>query len=152
MTVIERVVTLTTSYLPTDQARQLLLPPVRLVRAGAVTVATTVRHWELVLEGETGPVVAEGSTPVRRPSASPQPPEPPATRRTTATTNESAAQAVDEETPPVEDWAELSYADAQARLTTCTPDDLRTLLAYERAHGHRPQYTLLLEQRLAESA
>lgn len=138
MTVAERVVALTTTYLPIDHARQALLPPVRLARAGAVVLATTVRHWELVLEGEDRPTAVPGRS---HDDAGLQGKLEPAAHASAST-----------DRLPVEDWAELSYADAQARLATCDADDLRTLLDYERSHGHRPQYTNLLEQRLADSA
>lgn len=128
----DRVVTLSASVLPLDRARTALLPVVRLAREGAVTVARTVRHWELALEGTT---LADDEH----------------------LADLAAPRAVDlreqrgESPLPVEDWAELSFADAQARLTSCDDADLRSLLEYERTHGHRPQYTLLLEQKLALS-
>ena len=126
-TVTDRVADVATTLLPVGQARNLLLPPVRLARAGAVKVATTVRHWEVTLEGgsrEEAPTVVE----VREP----------AVERTAASSGGLA----------IDDWAQLSYADAQARITALHADELEALLDYERSHGHRMQYTLLLENRL----
>jgi len=126
----QRVVALSTTFLPLEQARQALLPPVHIARVGAVAVARTVRHWELVLGGED-------------PDA-----------ETTAASAESSERVTRDtrDELPVDDWAELSYADAQAKLAACDADEVRALLDYERSHGHRPQYTLLLEQRLSSSA
>lgn len=125
-TVTDRVVDVATTLLPVTQARHLLLPPVRLARAGAVRVATTVRHWELALAGADVDLTETAPRPVAEPRTVPPSSEPLA----------------------VEDWAQLSYADAQARITALHADELEALLDYERSHGHRMQYTLLLEQRL----
>lgn len=139
MTLTDNAVALATTFLPLDLARRALLPPVRLARSGSVVLARTVRHWELLLEDG---VAASDEDALRtdrsdgRPAAAP----------------EGEAAASMPEPLPVADWAELSYADAQARLGSCDESDLRALLEYERAHGHRVQYTLLLEQRLSQSA
>ena len=49
----------------------------------------------------------------------------------------------------VDEWPQLSFADAQARLHGVDAAGLRSLIAYESEHGHRVQYTLMLEQRLS---
>lgn len=138
MTMSTRVVALATTFLPVDQARQVLLPPVRFARTGAVAAARTIRHWELMLEGAESPEVevlghqSESDAPEQRQQQ-------PGFRGAEIASSDL----------PVEDWPELSYADAQSRLASCDEGDLRTLLAYEQSHGHRAQYILLLEQRLA---
>jgi hypothetical protein len=62
---------------------------------------------------------------------------------------ERGVDVVDVREIPVDDWAELSFADAQGRLHDVDEQGLRALIAYETEHGNRLHYTLLLEQRLA---
>lgn len=133
MNVIQSAAAAATTFLPLDQGRALLVVPVRLVREGAVAVARTTRHWELVLTG-----AADHAVDLR--DAAPSPGDGVVPGMPSSGTDELA----------VDDWAELSLADAQARITGLGGDDLRALLDYERAHGHRPQYTLLLERRLEQ--
>lgn len=139
----DRVVDLATALLPIDQLKQALLPPVRLAREGAVVAARTTRHWELALGGED---TTTSSAPGTDRDESPRDEVSDVDLRTE---QEAPASASD---LPVDNWPALSFADAQARLAGCDEDDLRTLLAYEQAHGHRLQYTQLLEQRLAHGA
>jgi hypothetical protein len=139
--VTDRVVALSSTFLPLEQARQALLLPVRLVRAGAVKVATTVRHWEVALEGATG-------QPVEEHAATPFAEHPRGTEQRAA--DDARGESLGADDLPVHDWAELSFADAQARISALPTNDLETLLDYERSHGHRLQYTLLLEQRIAD--
>jgi hypothetical protein len=171
MNVVARTASFALDLLPADEARQALLPPVRVLREVAVAVAATVRHWELALEGghdqreqardeqvahppaprsaadlvvdeETATTPAEvgdgswddiGGTPVTA---------------TSDDTVDDRPAALDADSLPVPDWPQLSFADAQARLHEVDSDGLRDLIAYERQHGHRVQYRLLLEQRL----
>jgi hypothetical protein len=149
------IVDIAERVLPLDTARSAALPPVRAARMGAVAVARTVRHWELALGGdaeEEDGHVAPAPAPTVTPDAG----------APSAMTDHAAPEGrPDDAEPidgtelsgselPVQGWAELSFADAQSALAACEPDDLRTLLAYEQAHGHRPQFTLLLEHRLAD--
>jgi len=168
MNVIRSATSMATTFLPLDQGRALLVVPVRLVRQGAVAVATTTRHWELVLSGRAEPDVdlrdqrpstteqdeqllrampGDGVVPGMPSSATDEPPLP---SHPTTGTDEMPAEPPSADELAVDDWAELSLADAQARITGLSDDDLRALLDYERAHGHRPQYTLLLERRLEQ--
>ena len=68
MSMTARVVALSTTYLPVEQTRQALLPPVRLMRTSAVAVARTVRHWELLLDGASTGDVNQPSPDEGRPS------------------------------------------------------------------------------------
>lgn len=158
-----------TTFLPVDQGKALLVVPVRLVREGAVAVATTTRHWELVLSGRAGADIdlRDGFLAPRQPSTTERDedalralpdddvvPGVPSSatdepRRATGT-DEAPTEPPSADELAVEDWAELSLADAQARITGLDDAALRALLDYERAHGHRPQYTLLLERRLEQ--
>lgn len=167
MNVLTSAASVATTFLPVDQGRALLVRPVRLVRQGAVAVATTTRHWELVLSGRAEPDVdlrderstteqdervlrampGDGVVPGMPSSATDEVPLPP---HPTTGTDEAPAEPPSADELAVDDWAELSLADAQARITGLSDDDLRALLDYERAHGHRPQYTLLLERRLEQ--
>ncbi len=162
MNVLQNAAAAATTLLPVDQGRALLVVPVRLLREGAVAVARTTRHWELVLSGQADVDLRDEA---------PTPSEPTRPRPSTVAstigddvvpgvpssgTDDPATTGTDEPPtePPaaddlaVDDWAELSLADAQARISGLDDGDLRALLDYERAHGHRPQYTLLLERRL----
>lgn len=172
MNVLTSAASVAASFLPVDQGRALLVVPVRLVRQGAVAVATTTRHWELVLSGRAGPDVdlreqrpstaeqdeqvlrampGDGVVPGMPSSATDEPPLPsPPSTGTGTGTDEMPTEPPSADELAVDDWAQLSLADAQARITGLTDDDLRALLGYERAHGHRPQYTLLLERRLEQ--
>jgi len=105
--------------LPIDAARSLLVPPVRALRQVAVAAARTVRHWEVVLSMASAPTAAADEVDLR-----------------------------DSDELPVEDWAQLSLADAQARASSCSPTELAALLAYEQQHGHRMAFELMLQQKL----
>jgi hypothetical protein len=129
VSVTERAVTMATTLLPVDQLRRVLLPPVQLAREGSVVASRTLRHWELML----------------------MPPED-GTATMPDVHETDGAQDLGAADLPVEDWPELSFAEAQSRLSTCQPDDIQRLLDYERSHGHRPRYALMLEQRLASIA
>lgn len=135
MTIPTRLAALSTTFLPVDQARQVLLPPVRAARVSAVAMARTARHWELLLEGAGSPSDAASDVPE---TSGPQDDK---------EHDQHAGPKPVSSDLPVADWPELSYADAQARLGTCDAADLRILLSYEESHGHRPQYVALLEQR-----
>jgi len=168
MNVLQSATSMATTFLPLDQGRALLVVPVRLVRQGAVAVATTTRHWELVLSGraaldvdlrEQRPSTTEQDEQVLRamlgddvvpgmPSSATD--ETPLPAHPTTGTDEMPAEPPSADELAVDDWAELSLADAQARIAGLSDDELRALLDYERAHGHRPQYTLLLERRLEQ--
>jgi hypothetical protein len=128
MNVVDRVLAAGADFVPLDLVRRTLLPPVQLSRGAAVVAARTLRHWELVLAPDPDHVAARS-------------------RWISADDETDAGQ-----DPPVDDWAELSLSDAQARLSSCDAIDLQALLDYERSHGHRPRYQLLLEQRLATIA
>lgn len=166
MNAIQSAAAVAMTFLPLDQGRALLVVPVRLVREGAVAVARTTRHWELVLSGEAGVDLRDGA---RGPRASTTQQDGQALRgtpgddvvpgmpssgtdepSTTTGTDEAPTEPPSADELAVDDWAELSLADAQARIAGLADAELRTLLAYERAHGHRPQYTLLLERRLEQ--
>ena len=180
MNVLERAATIAVDLVPTDDLRSALLPPVRALRELAVSVAATVRHWELLLEDGSSAGTDDGRTGTG-PSDRTQWPvaTPPSTTSsdgsgldgsfddiggapvtalaevadTTATDSDTtdsdtATDSVDAGELPVDDWAELSFADAQARLRDVDEQGLRALIAYETQHGKRLQYTLLLEQRL----
>lgn len=172
MNMLQNAASMAATFLPLDQGRALLAVPVRLVRQGAVAVATTTRHWELVLAGRADPDVdlreprpstteqdeqvlrampGDGVVPGMPSSATDEPPLPSHPSTTPGTgTDERPTEPPSADELAVDDWAELSLADAQARITGLSDDDLRALLDYERAHGHRPQYTLLLERRLEQ--
>jgi hypothetical protein len=152
MNAIQSAAAVASTFLPVDQGRALLVVPVRLVREGAVAVARTTRHWELVLTGaadhavdlrDAAPAPGDGVVPGMPSSGTDEP-------ATTTGTDEAPTEPPTADELAVDDWAELSLADAQARITGLGGDDLRSLLDYERAHGHRPQYTLLLERRLEQ--
>ena len=149
MNVLQNAAAAATTLLPVDQGRALLVVPVRLVREGAVAVARTTRHWELVLTG-----AAEHAVDLRDHAETPGDDVVPGVPSTgtdspaTTGTDEPPTEPPAADELAVDDWAELSLADAQARISGLADDDLRALLDYERAHGHRPQYTLLLERRL----
>ena len=164
---IRSAAAMATTFLPVDQGKALLVVPVRLVREGAVAVATTTRHWELVLSGGADvdlrddvrtpmpPSTTERDEDALRvipdddvvpgmgSSATDEP-------RPTTGTDEMPTEPPTADELAIDDWAELSLADAQARITGLDDSALRALLEYERAHGHRPQYTLLLERRLEQ--
>jgi hypothetical protein len=167
MNMIRSAAAVATTFLPVDQGKALLVVPVRLVRAGAVAVATTTRHWELVLSGRADVDLRDDVRTPMQPSTTERDEE--ALRampdddvvpgmgssatdepRPTTGTDEAPTEPPTADELAVDDWAELSLADAQARLTGLDDDALRALLDYERAHGHRPQYTLLLERRLEQ--
>jgi hypothetical protein len=139
--------------LPVGAARTLLVPPVRALRHVTVAAARTVRHWEIVLSMAAAPAerddVLDG---VEHDGAD-------APRRTTGGRMGWDAEAApgpedidirDSHDLPVEDWAQLSLADAQARSSSCSPTELATLLAYEQTHGHRVAVELMLQQRLRQ--
>jgi hypothetical protein len=134
VSVTDRTVTMATTPLPIDQLRRILLPPVQLAREGSVAASRTLRHWELML---MPPEAATAVTPdVHEADA----------READGAEDQGVADL------PVENWSELSFADAQARLSSCQADEIQLLLDYERSHGHRPRYALMLEQRLASIA
>jgi hypothetical protein len=160
MNVLERTVAVASDLLPTDEVRQVLLPPVRALRELAVSVAATVRHWELLLEDGTSPASDTLQWPVATPPSTTSSDGSgldgsfddiggaPVTALAEDADPDAAHDSVDVRELPVDDWAELSFADAQARLHDVDEQGLRTLVAYETQHGNRLQYTLLLEQRL----
>jgi hypothetical protein len=173
MNVIERTASLALDLLPSKEVRQVLLPPVRALREVAVSVAATVRHWELALGGDYDIPERAGEQKVTLE------PDFPVTEQTAAAlvdvgdevwddiggapvtfTDEGLAVHVPDVTGsgptivdvrdlPVEEWPQLSLADAQARLNDVDAQGLRSLIAYETHHGHRLQYTMMLEQRLS---
>jgi hypothetical protein len=163
MNVIERTAAVAVDLLPTDDLRSALLPPVRALRELAVSVAATVRHWELLLEdGSSGAADALEWSVATPPTTSSDgsgldgsfddiggaPVTALAEGADPGITHDSG-DSVDIRELPVDDWAELSFADAQARLHDVDEQGLRSLVAYETQHGNRLQYTLLLEQRIA---
>jgi hypothetical protein len=167
MNVIERTAAVAVELLPTDELRGVLLPPVRALRELAVSVAATVRHWELALEDGSPSEPDAPDWPVATPPLSRAATSSdgsgldgvfddiggaPVTALAEDTTYDAAelvdGESVDVRELPVDDWAELSFADAQARLHDVDEQGLRALVAYETQHGNRLQYTLLLEQRL----
>jgi hypothetical protein len=123
-----------TTLLPTDQVRRILLPPVQLAREGSVAASRTLRHWELLLMDPESEAVHAHAVAV------------------TDEHRAASAEGLAVTDLPVENWPELSFADAQSRLSSCDADEIQLLLDYERTHGHRPRYALLLEQRLASTA
>jgi len=158
--VIERAATIAVDLVPTDDLRSALLPPVRALRELAVSVAATVRHWELVLEDGTGTTTDAPQWPVATPPSTTSSDGSgldgsfddiggaPVTALAEDANPDATHDVVDVRELPVDDWAELSLADAQARLHDVDEQGLRALIAYETEHGNRLQYTLLLEQRL----
>jgi hypothetical protein len=159
--VIERAATIAVDLVPTDDLRAALLPPVRALRELAVSVAATVRHWELRLEDGTSPAADAPQWLVATPHATTSSDgsgldgsfddiggAPVTALAEDADATHDSLDSVDVRELPVDDWAELSFADAQARLHDVDEQGLRALVAYETQHGNRLQYTLLLEQRL----
>ena len=163
MNVIERAATIAVDLVPTDDLRAALLPPVRALRELAVSVAATVRHWELLLEDGASPAADAPQWPVATPPSTTSSdvsgldgsfddiggaPVTALADGIDPDVDREPDDSVDIRELPVDDWAELSFADAQARLHDVDEQGLRTLVAYETQHGNRLQYTLLLEQRL----
>jgi hypothetical protein len=178
MNVIERAASLALDLLPTDEARQVLLPPVRALREIAVSAAAAARHWELILEGAhnqpepagqgqrpTAPHMREHDSSVPEQTAA----EPTAevwddiggapVRSTDDALSdaelevaEPEATVVDVRDLPIEEWPQLSFADAQARLHDLDAQDIQSLIDYETEHGHRVRYTLILKERLSALA
>jgi hypothetical protein len=161
--VIERAATIAVDLVPTDDLRAVLLPPVRALRELAVSVAATVRHWELRLEDGTSPAADSPQLLVATPPSTTSSdgsgldgsfddiggaPVTALAEDADADATHDSLDSVDNRELPVDDWAELSFADAQARLHDVDEQGLRALVAYETQHGNRLQYTLLLEQRL----
>ncbi|SHG32559.1 lipid droplet-associated protein [Streptoalloteichus hindustanus] len=54
------------------------------------------------------------------------------------------------EEPPLADYDGMTVAQVRARLRQLPVEDLAALLAYERAHADRPQFTEMLANRLAK--
>lgn len=59
-------------------------------------------------------------------------------------------QVIDPADLPVDNWDGLTPAAVRQRIRALGEDDLVRLLAYERAHAHRPAVVLALENRLAK--
>jgi hypothetical protein len=171
MNVVARTASLALELLPADEIRKALVPPVRALREVAVAVAASVRHWELALEGGYDEHAQNGDEQVARPPVEHRQPDPVVDDATatalaevqdevwddiggtpvTATADELVDVRVVElgsDELPVVDWPQLSFADAQARLHDVDAQGIRDLIAYEGQHGHRAQYTTLLERRL----
>ena len=164
MNVIERAATIAVDLVPTDELRSALLPPVRALRELAVSVAATVRHWELLLQDSASTSTDAQQWPVSTPPSTTSSDGSgldgsfddiggaPVTGLAEGSNPNATDDVVDVRKLPVDDWAELSFADAQARLHDVDEQGLRALITYETEHGNRLQYTLLLEQRLGALA
>lgn len=139
---------------PADRARWRILSDTLMGGRGSRTAVGVRRRqgsWGRQSDVDDARVDAEASSSAAMASASSQ--EHPAEGRTDA----GDADVVDLTTPstgdlPVEGWAELSFADAQARLSGLDEGSLQVLLAYERSHGHRPLFERLLDQRLTSAS
>ena len=167
MNVVARTASIALDLLPADELRKALLPPVRALREVAVSVAASVRHWELALEGGHHQHVENLDEQVARPPVPNREPDQvvgdalaegrddtwealggtPVIPSDDDLVDTSPA-VLDSDDLPVQEWPQLSFAEAQARLREVDAQGLRDLIAYERQHGHRLQYTMLLEQRL----
>jgi hypothetical protein len=62
------------------------------------------------------------------------------------------AEVTDPSALPVPNYDELSLPSLRARLRTLSPDQLRVLIRYERAHSGRPDILAMFERRLAKLA
>ena len=148
-----------------DPVRLLAVLPLRITRYAALRVARGSRTWEqLVDRALTEPVLLRGWD-----GGAPVPVVEPSSREGTGADGEPRPAAVpaaegepDPEVPVVltgrevvdltedelADWAQMPYAAASARARELEPEGLRTLLEYERRHGHRPRFEQLLQHRL----
>lgn len=108
----------------------------RATRYTALLVARSSRRWEMLVEQALAePVLLRGWEGASS-AASPLP---------RPTRDDDVVDLTDDD---LVDWAQMSYSAAAARASRLQGDGLRTLLDYERAHGHRPRFVSLLRRRL----
>jgi hypothetical protein len=106
-------------------------------------------EWATFDEDESPPIVS-ANTPAATPKAAPAaPPEdtPDSGDDDPWTEEERAIAAEPPAALPVYD--DLSLPQLRARLRVLSAEDLEELLAYERAHDDRPQFTGMLNRRIA---
>ncbi|MFN8157045.1 MAG: hypothetical protein U0R68_06490 [Candidatus Nanopelagicales bacterium] len=110
----------------------------RATRYAALAIARSSRRWEMLVEQALAePVLLRGWEGASR--AATPPPRPARDDVVVDLTDDDLA-----------DWAQMPYSSATARASELQGEDLRTLLDYERAHGHRPRFVQLLRRRLAD--
>ena len=148
-----------------DPVRLLAVLPLRITRYAALRVARGSRTWEqLVDRALTEPVLLRGwdggaPVPVVEPSSregegADGEPGPAVVRAAEGEPGPelpvdlTGREVVDLTEDELADWAQMPYAAASARARELEPEGLRTLLEYERRHGHRPRFEQLLQHRL----
>lgn len=146
-----------------DPVRLLAVLPLRITRYAALRVARGSRTWEqLVDRALTEPVLLRGwdggaPVPVVEPSSREGEGADGETRHAAVRAaggepevpvDLTAAEDVDLTEDELADWAQMPYAAASARARELEPEGLRTLLDYERRHGHRLRFEQLLQHRL----
>ncbi|MFN8149256.1 MAG: hypothetical protein U0R76_17540 [Candidatus Nanopelagicales bacterium] len=112
----------------------------RATRYAALLIARSSRRWEALVEHALAePVLLRGWEGASRAATPPRHPS-------------RGDAVVDLTHDDLADWAPTAYSTASARASELQGEDLRALLDYEQAHGHRLRFVQLLRRRLDDEA